>query len=154
MPSLAKTPEYFRQANFQSPSEANNGPFQYGENTELSLWQWFSYHPEIGKDFNTYMEGNRGDSLNWVDWFPAQELLIEGYQASEGDVLLVDVAGGRGHELAAFQAKFPHASGRLVLEDQPSVLQGDGVGGKIESLPFDLFQPQSIQGKGKPERRR
>lgn len=52
----------------------------------MSLWQWFSQHPEIGKDFNTYMEGNRGDNLNWVDWFPAQERLIDGYQASEGDV--------------------------------------------------------------------
>ncbi|KAJ5148851.1 hypothetical protein N7448_000429 [Penicillium atrosanguineum] len=145
MPSLAKTPEYFRQASFQSPAETNNGPFQYGEKTEKSLWEWFAQCPESGKDFDTYMEGNRGDNLNWVDWFPVQERLIDGYEASEGDVLLVDVAGGRGHELAAFQAKFPNALGRLILEDQPGVLPGNDSGRKIESLSFDLFKPQPIQ---------
>ncbi|KAJ5665184.1 uncharacterized protein N7477_007632 [Penicillium maclennaniae] len=145
MPSLAKTPEYFRQTSFQSPTGTNNGPFQYGEKTEKSLWEWFSQSPESGKDFNTYMEGNRGDNLNWVDWFPVQERLIDGYQAHEGDVLLVDVAGGRGHELAAFEAKFPSALGRLILEDQPGVLPEKNFGQKIESLPFDLFKPQPIQ---------
>ncbi|KAJ6117897.1 hypothetical protein N7523_005760 [Penicillium sp. IBT 18751x] len=144
MPSLAKTPEFFRQTSFQSPTGAHNGPFQFGERTEKSLWEWFSQNPDSGNDFNTYMEGNRGDNISWVDWFPVQERLIDGYQASQGDVLLVDVAGGRGHELAAFEAKFPRAPGRLILQDQPGVLPDKSCDGKMERLSFDLFKPQPI----------
>jgi hypothetical protein len=36
---------------------------------------------------------------------------------------MVDVAGGRGHDLKKFRAKFPHAPGRLIVEDLPQVLE-------------------------------
>ena len=39
------------------------------------------------------------------------------------DILLVDVGGGKGHDLIKFSTKYPSARGRLVLQDLPSVIQ-------------------------------
>lgn len=36
--------------------------------------------------------------------------------------LLVDIGGGRGHDLIHFREQFPDASGMLILEELPSVL--------------------------------
>lgn len=64
---------------------------------------------------------------------------------------MVDVAGGRGHDLAAFLARYPDVLGRLVLEDLPHVLEESTVDvGRIEKQAFDLFKPQPIHGEFLP----
>lgn len=49
MVTLAKAPEYFRKVNFQNPSQANKGPFQYAEKTEKSQWEWLLDYPDLMK---------------------------------------------------------------------------------------------------------
>lgn len=41
---------------------------------------------------------------NWYDpgFYPVSERMITSFDASYSDVLLVDVGGGRGHDVAAF----------------------------------------------------
>lgn len=50
----------------------------------------------------------------WVDWFPVQRRVLDGIDPEK--VLLVDVGGGKGHDVLAFQARFP-GRGRLVVQD-------------------------------------
>ncbi|KAJ6155504.1 hypothetical protein N7470_006070 [Penicillium chermesinum] len=146
--SLAKMPEYLRQTNFRNPTtDLRKGVLQYGEQMEMPVWEWIASRPDLNESFNSFMEGDRGDRPDWVDWFPVQERVIEGFQGGENDVLFVDVAGGRGHDLKSFQAKYPNAPGRLVLEDQPHVLEEAQVSAKIEKVPIDLFKEQPIQGR-------
>ena len=97
------------------------------------------------------MEGSAGNRALWVDWFPVQERLIDGFVGGEENVLFIDMAGGLGQDLKAFQAKFPAAPGRLILQDQAHVLEEADVGGEIERIPFDLFKPQPIQGMTPPQ---
>ncbi|PYH85720.1 methyltransferase [Aspergillus uvarum CBS 121591] len=107
---------------------------------------WLAIKPGHLDACNTFMEADRGSRPSWLEWFPVQEPLIEGYQKGDSDVLLVDVAGRRGHDIAAFQTKFPDAPGRLVLEDLSQVLESAVVHPKIDHISFDLFKPQPIQG--------
>lgn len=141
-------PAFLRETNFRNPTtDDEQGVLQYGENMNMGVWDWIASRADLNDSFNSFMEGDRGDRPDWVDWFPVQDRVIDGFSGTESDVLFVDIAGGRGHDLKSFQAKFPKAPGRLVLEDQPHVIDEAKVGGKIQKIPFDLFKPQPIQGK-------
>ena len=59
---------------------------------------------------------------------------------------MVDVAGGRGHDLKDFQDNFPQAPGRLILEEMLPVLDDMPPIPGIECRPFDLFEPQPVKG--------
>ena len=66
----------------------------------------------------------------------------------ENDVLLVDVGGGRGHDLEALRARHPNLRGRLVLQDLPDTLKEvSEMENCFETCEYDFFTPQPIQGK-------
>jgi hypothetical protein len=129
-----------------NPPEANDGPFQLAEATKDSLWTWLPKNPQVHYDFLQFLEAEKADRARWVDWFPVQERLIDGFHDSEGEVLFVDVAGNRGHDVKELHSKFPNAPGRIVLEDEKHILDEADVAEKIERVVFDLFKPQPIQG--------
>ncbi|CDM34306.1 hypothetical protein DTO013E5_2304 [Penicillium roqueforti] len=146
MPTLAKVPEFLRRQDYRNPEGATTGPLQFAEKIDESLWTWLPKHPEYLDSCNTFMEGDRGARPSWLEWFPVDERLLCGAQ-NDAETLMVDVAGGRGHDLAAFMARYPHVRGRLVLEDLPHVLEESTVDAeRIEKQPFDLFKPQPIHG--------
>lgn len=66
----------------------------------------------------------------------------------ESDVLIVDVGGATGHDLAEFHRKRPAMSGRLILQDQAaaisSIQENDRPG--IECTVHDFFTPQPVKG--------
>jgi hypothetical protein len=107
--------------------------------------------PDRLHTFNTFMEAGRGSRTSWLEWFPVREQIVDGFDISIGDVLLVDVAGGRGHDIEAFLGSFPDVHSRLVLEEMPSVL-GDisNLSSSIERVEFDLFKKQPMVGKCPP----
>lgn len=93
------------------------------------------------------MTGVRGSRPHWVHWFPVQEELINGSSGKDEDVLLVDVGGGKGHDLNKFITTFPDAKGRYVLEDLPVVIDDTyDRNPRIEAVKHDFFQEQPIQG--------
>ena len=60
--------------------------------------------------------------------------------------LLVDVGGGRGHDILCFRNKFP-GRGRLVLEDLPAVIDDiKELDAGIERVKYDFFTPQIVKG--------
>ena len=61
---------------------------------------------------------------------------------------MVDIAGGRGHYLAAFEKRFPYARGRMILQEVPDVIHDcPNLDPTIERMERDMFEPQSIIGK-------
>lgn len=101
---------------------------------------------EAMDEFYIHMAGRKANLPVWVDWFPVQDRIIDGFEYEEGGVLLVDVAGGRGHDLERFHGKFPSTPGRLIVEDLPQVVEGINPRSGIECQPIDLFEPQPVKG--------
>ncbi|KAJ5708889.1 hypothetical protein N7493_010223 [Penicillium malachiteum] len=118
----------------------------YGNKNQDSMWDLMSKNPQFNDDFNALMEASAGDRGYWVDWFPVQERLLDDFTGGTEDVFLVDIAGGRGQDLKAFEAKFPETSGRLILQERECMLDEAKLSGKIEKKGFDLFKPQKVQG--------
>lgn len=76
---------------------------QYAFQTKLTTFQYMASVPPVLKDFNTFMGNTMGARKYWTDWFPIQERLLDG--SNETLHLLVDVGGGKGHDVLDFQEK-------------------------------------------------
>jgi hypothetical protein len=97
------------------------------------------------------MGATGGTRSYWWDWYDIQGRLLNGYDKKEGGILLVDVGGGKGHDIQIFHERFAVShTGCLVLQDMPSVIegiQGDNIDGSIKKMGHDFFEPQPVKGQ-------
>ncbi|KAJ5586890.1 S-adenosyl-L-methionine-dependent methyltransferase [Penicillium hispanicum] len=139
------TPEFLEARGYQSPDDAYDTPFQRAFGTKLHHFEWLAQHPDEQHAFNTVMEtGNRTvEGEQWYDFYPWEERL-----ASDADrVLLVDIGGGKGHDLARFKEK-KNPAGRLIVQDLPEVIQDIQAphAQGIEAQGYSMFDPQPVRG--------
>ncbi|MCJ1347010.1 hypothetical protein MMC31_005230 [Peltigera leucophlebia] len=139
--------DYFRVHGYKSPIDPLNSPFQFTFATDLPFFEYLSQNPETLKDFNTFMAKNRGGRKHWIDWFPVASQILSAIPSAENDILLVDVGGGKGHDLERFLSKYPQTKGRLVLQDLPSTINSiQQLSPDIRPMSHDFFTPQPLKG--------
>lgn len=148
-PSFARLPEYLRSTDFQNPAGPLNGPFQYGHQTENTIFDWFGSRPDVFNAFHGYIHTIRAHRPNWTDMYPAETQLAIGLK-SEGDAsAFVDIGGSTGQILDDFRTTVPKYTGRLVLQELPPVIEaarGMELDPRIELQPHDFFKPQPVVG--------
>lgn len=142
-------------------------PWEYSHNGK-SFWKILEEDPEYKRDFDLYMAARRQGDLvpEWFQLYPVGTELTPpttapsggsssssntgSLKTGKGDVLLVDVAGGRGHDVGKFRAQFPQLPGRCILQDLPETIaqvrQTTPPPG-VELMEYDFFTPQPIKGK-------
>ncbi|KAJ4407932.1 hypothetical protein N0V91_003597 [Didymella pomorum] len=78
---------------------------------------YIAANPKLFIAMHAFFEGDRGSRALWIDWFHMQEKLVDDSSklVDQNDILLVDVAGGRGHNLFGFKCKFAEYPGRILL---------------------------------------
>ncbi|KAJ5297875.1 S-adenosyl-L-methionine-dependent methyltransferase [Penicillium antarcticum] len=146
-PAITRGPEFLQITGYQNPEDPWAGPFQQAYETKDAVWEWLEKRPEELARFNPFMEGVRENRQHWVDWFPMQEQVLNGSSGSYDQPLLIDLGGGRGHDIAYFAARFPDVPGRLILEDiSPVIDDTQKLDPKIERFKHDLLTPQPIKG--------
>lgn len=142
---LSKLPEYFAQKGWNSPNDADDGPFQFATGTQSHYFDFLSSEPYYQQAFNTTMTASfRRKGQSWFKFFPVEEKLrVEDPMAP----LLVDIGGGQGEDILAFQDKFPHLPGKLVLQDLPVVVEGiQGTISPVEAQGYNFFDEQPNKG--------
>ena len=145
MPTAAKMPEYLRKKNYSEPENNTDSAFAYALGSEF--WTYLAAHPSLSKDFNSFMKSRREGRPSWFATYPVHERLLLGVDPHPGSVLLIDIGGGRGHDLLKFRQDYSKESGRLVLQDQPAVISDiDSDMDCIECMSHDFFMPQPIKG--------
>lgn len=114
---------------------------------------WLCQNPEALARFNNFMEGQRADRPHWADWFPVQDRVLADADSNPDRALIVDIGGGRGHDLLGFKKRFPNAPGKLVLEDLPVVIDEvrraqDLDGANIVPVKYNFFtEQQPVKGE-------
>lgn len=151
---IQRFPEYLKQVNYRNPdSTVQPGPFQYCLDTDLSTFEWIGQRPEVAADFNLFMTQHRPQ--DWTETFFVPDNLFSGVTINENAPLVVDVAGGYGHDLRRVKSRvlaaLPSArkKGQFVLEDQASVIDtvpDDLHDADIEYVKHDFFTPQPVKG--------
>ena len=141
-------PAYFGQTGYKNPTDAMEGPFQHAYGPG-HFFTWMSARPDIMEAFHQYIFAQRSERPSWVDegFYPVHDRLIKGMETDGDRSALVDLGGGAGYCLEEFRSKVPDWKGRLVLQEQESVLeQASGLDGRIELMAHDFFTPQPIKG--------
>ncbi|KAF2115133.1 S-adenosyl-L-methionine-dependent methyltransferase [Lophiotrema nucula] len=151
--SAVQLPRFLSSIGWQSPEEPRAGVFQFAQKTEKDMFSWLvSTDTENGlwRDFNTFMGHTMGAREYWVEWWDVEGRLLSGFDERSGEgVLLVDVAGGRGHDVQAFCEKVGEGRGRVVLQEVRGVLDGIEEGEldrSVERMEYDFFSEQPVKG--------
>lgn len=142
-------PKYFKKTGYCQPEDPRNGLFQDSMGTHLEAFEYWSFQPDVIRNLNTYIAGIRGSRPSWIEWWPVEErILADNPDRDPTKVLLVDVAGGRGHDVQAFGRKFQAYVGRLILQDLPALIEDiQELDGRIERVGYDFSTLQPIIGK-------
>ena len=142
-------PEFLKKTNYRSHTSPAETPFKLGHGTDLNFFQLVQQEPLTAKEFNNHMSMYAHGRARWMDdgFYPVRKQLIDGAGIGDQDVLLVDIGGSFGHDLADFRRKWPNVPGRLVLQDLPEVVSSaNGLHPSIEVMSHDFFTAQPIKG--------
>ncbi|KAI2626777.1 S-adenosyl-L-methionine-dependent methyltransferase [Hypoxylon sp. NC1633] len=147
-PPTVDLPKFFKGTGFKLPTDPVKGVAQASHGFNEPTFAWFTRPEaqEIWANANTFFESDRGTRPSWASWFPVREKLLKGYDKDLP--LLVDVGGGRGHDILDFHEKFRDLEGRLVLQDQQPVLDSAIVElpPRIEKRSIDFFIEAPVKG--------
>ena len=98
------------------------------------------------------MAGYHQGRPSWMDpgFYPVKERLLGGMTANKGEIAIVDVGGGMGHDLVELKKKHPELVGRFILQDLPQVIEQvpqplEG----IEATVHDFYTEQPVKGRWK-----
>ena len=148
-PSFRNLPTYLKSINYTLPTSLFDGPFQAAHKTQLPFFAWLDQNPPYLEKFNSYMAAYRAGKPSWVDpgFYPVSDQLVSGFEPDvSGDVLLVDVGGGLGHDLRELKEKHPSLPGKLILQDREEVISTiTTAGAPFEAQTHDFFTPQPVQ---------
>ncbi|KAL3447643.1 S-adenosyl-L-methionine-dependent methyltransferase [Aspergillus insuetus] len=147
---LTSLPAHLRRTNYANPSNGQQAAFQDGYKTTSHFFEYLQSHPAHAEQFNNHMTAYHQGRPSWMDvgFYPVPELA----RGVAGDnVLLVDVGGGVGHDLAEFRRKWPGVEGRLVLQDLGEVIEQAKVMNRetergVEAVVHDFFTEQPVKG--------
>ncbi|KAB8272046.1 S-adenosyl-L-methionine-dependent methyltransferase [Aspergillus minisclerotigenes] len=145
-------PAWLEKNDYRNPTDARNIAFTMQCNTDLPFLEWLHSDPEhfpLASQFNSIMSTYHQGRPSWIEegFYPVHDNLIQGARDGEDNVFLVDVGGGRGHDLVEFLSRWPGAPGRLVLQDLPAVLDGIvALDPSIERMAHDFFTEQPVKG--------
>lgn len=148
-PMFRALPAYLKHNGFRNPTNPNDCNFQFWQGDKGA--DFFRYVGNtLQGDFNNAMECHSKYNLTpWTDVYPTDTVVAA---ARAGSPLVVDVGGGKGHDLQKFLARHPEAcqaAGSLVLQDRDDILKGveaelDTPAIKVH--PHDFFTEQPVKG--------
>ncbi|KAJ5737056.1 uncharacterized protein N7483_002181 [Penicillium malachiteum] len=146
-PAFNGFPEHFKKNGYTPPTlSGTDGPFQSAHHTDLPFFDWLVATPPNLDDFSSFMASYRAGKPDWFDFYPVQERMIEGFDSSVNETLLVDVGGGRGHDVATFATRYNAHPGKIILQDREPVIATVDASDAFEARAHDFFTPQPIQG--------
>ena len=153
LPAIQKTPEYLQVIGYRNPDDPMFAPLQYTNNMKQDGFSWLCQRPAALARFNAFMEGQRAHRAHWADWFPVRDQILDTTKKCANQPLLVDIGGGRGHDLLGFKERFANEPGKVILEDLPKVIEearamSDLDTAGIQTISYDfLAEEQPVKGK-------
>ncbi|EUC36989.1 hypothetical protein COCCADRAFT_1953 [Bipolaris zeicola 26-R-13] len=148
-PSFNRFPSFFQATGYRIPSSLTNGPFQAVHGIAMPFFPWLVATPPYLDEFDNFMSAYRAGKPNWYDagFYPVDDRLIEGFDTDTGETLLVDVWGGRGHDVQQFISEHKAHPGKIILQDREPVIASVSNQDKLlfELEVHEFFTPQPIK---------
>lgn len=152
--SMIMGPKFLRELGYKVPIEPTDTMIQYAKQTRLKFFDYLQTQPSMFHDFNLFMGNTMGARQYWHEWYDVKGRLLENFDQSKSSTLLVDVGGGKGHDLQALYSSFGSPSWKdesnLVLQDLPQVLAAipeSELPAAVIKMPHDFFEEQPVKGR-------
>ena len=140
--------DYFQTHGYKCPTDYTDCALQWTFNSKATYFEYIHETSERMGDFNTLMKRMRSTRKHFIEWFPLELALMTDFSSGEDDVLIVDVGGGRGHDLERILSDIPSSKGHLVLQDLPGTISDiKELSEGIKPMAHDFFTPQPIKGR-------
>lgn len=139
--------EFFKAEGWKSPESYTNNPYTFTHQLNgKTKWDHVRSDPAYLSIFNKAMTGQGVATSYAVGIYPFEAELSK-LATTDDTVLVVDVGGGLGHATRQIKKLTGDVKGRLVLQDQPQVIEDIKEDlGSIEKMPHDFFSPNPIKG--------
>lgn len=150
-PSFNCFPEYFKLKGYKNAMTSIDGPYQFALSREkpMHFFPWLESHPPNLARFASFMSTHHIGHENWwvPGFYPFKKRLMNGFNSNVSDVFLIDMGGGRGHDLDRFVADQADRPGRLILQDKESVIDSvpDKSEKQYEAQAHDFFTEQPVK---------
>ena len=97
------------------------------------------------------MAGSHTGLSRWIDpgFYPIDTIFVDDAIPQDLSFFLVDIGGGKGHDLQQLHRKYPKMPGKLVLQDLKGVIkeaEASDLDKEILTMEYDFFTPQRIKG--------
>lgn len=112
------------------------------------MFQWLIKNPPMMSNLNTFMAGSLETRKNWFRHFPVDEILLNGASKEYPEsVLLVDIAGGEGHDIEAFHRSYADVPGKLIRQDLPPTIDNiKSLDPAVVRQTYDFLTEQPVKG--------
>lgn len=141
LPVYSTLPAWFKEHGNRLSDDPNSTPF--ASKYHGTLFDHLSQNPAQAAVFDQSMEHL---AYPIAKVYPFGDCL----RATDDAVssTLVDIGGGRGQVSREILAECPSLAGRIILQDQASVLKHipEDLIGKVEPMPCSFFEPQKVKG--------
>jgi hypothetical protein len=147
VPTFSAMPTHFAITDYQEPTRGDQTCWQFGKRTSLTYFGYLQEHPKEMECFMNFMKGYSAGRGVWTDIYPFSSRVFD--SAEKEGTLVVDVGGGKGHDMTKLRELYPMTSGRLVVQDLESVVSAadkEETAG-VQMTAHDFFTPQPIFGK-------
>jgi hypothetical protein len=151
--SAMKAPRFLRETHYKVPEEPKDGFVQYALQTKLHVFEYLHTIPPLLRDFHLFMGNTMGAREYWHDWYDVEGRLLTNFDPSKNQAVLVDIGGGKGHDVksfySSFMAKSREEQRKLVLQDLPHVIDAisdDELPPAVMKMSHDFFTEQTVKG--------
>ncbi|MCJ1251526.1 hypothetical protein MMC30_008761 [Trapelia coarctata] len=143
-PTMLALPQWLHDRKYSINRDIMDTAFSHSHDGK-SAFQWLGENPVNMQNLGMWMTVQRYGDEFWLDLFPFEKVVTEGVTDTSRP-LFVDVGGGVGHQCQALIAKYPNMAGRVVLEDQPQVIENALAVDGMEKRGIDFFVDQPVKG--------
>lgn len=105
--SLTNKPRYLEKTGSKHV-DGTPGPLQNCNSTDELMFEHLTKDTDMMTHFNYFMLGSLATRADWFDKFDAKSIILTGAKTDDPEsTLLVDIAGGEGHDVEAFSKAYP-----------------------------------------------
>ncbi|ETS84536.1 hypothetical protein PFICI_02561 [Pestalotiopsis fici W106-1] len=142
IPSIVAMPRTLAEHGFKSPTRESGTPFKWANGEEL--WTFLGSHPQRAQNMVKGMKSLSTGTLAGTAYPFGEEL--GKLDVQDGDVAIVDIAGGQGHVMEEVRKLNPQLKGRFIVQDLPSTFEAvPRPPPGVEFMPYDMFTSQPIK---------
>lgn len=138
-------PDLLVERGFQDVTSATETAFNKAWDSREPFFTWVRSQPKIFEYLRLALDVQFRE--DWLNSFPLESHLGDFESRADPEkVLFVDVGGNLGIQCCGLKAKFPHLSGRIILEDLQETINVVPALEGVEALAQDYLAEQKVKG--------